>query len=204
MTASLYSKNHLSTVSDTELLDLINYGNKTALTELYNRYWEPIFLYVIRVLKDVDEASDVVQETFIALWQKQGELSEVQSLKAYLFGIARYKALRCITLNESEERYRTSLLHFFNDYQDSPEVSLIASEMETFLETHIQGLPERMREVFLLSRREQLSYAEIAQRLNISDKTVKKQISNALKYLRSVLDEKHMWTTILLCAIISE
>lgn len=183
---------------------MINHGNKTALTELYNRYWEPIFLYVIRVLKDVDEASDVVQETFIALWQKQGELSEVQSLKAYLFGIARYKALRCITLHESEERYRTSLLHFFNDYQDSPEVSLIASEMETFLETHIQGLPERMREVFLLSRREQLSYAEIAQRLNISDKTVKKQISNALKYLRSVLDEKHMWTTILLCAIISE
>ncbi|WP_247237598.1 RNA polymerase sigma factor [Telluribacter sp. SYSU D00476] len=202
MTASLFSKNQLSTVSDTELLDLINRGSKPALTELYDRYWELIFFYVNRVLKDIDGASDVVQETFIALWQKQGELSGVHSLKAYLLGIARYKALRCITLSASEERYRSSLLTFFNDYQESSEITFIASEMESFLDSHIQCLPERMREVFLLSRREQLSYAEIAQRLNISDKTVKKQINNALKYLRSVLDEKHMWTTILLCATV--
>ncbi|WP_460634983.1 RNA polymerase sigma factor [Larkinella harenae] len=194
------SKNLFVRSSDSELLDFINEGNEAALTELYERYWESVFLYVVKVLNDPDGASDVVQETFIALWQKRGELDHIRSLKAYLISIARYKALKSISLSLSEERYRTSLLSFFNDVADDPETQLMAQEMDTFLESQIQALPDRMREVFLLSRREQLSHAEIAARLNISDKTVKKQIYYALKQLRSVMDEQHMWTTILLCA----
>lgn len=185
------------------MLDLMDSGSESALTEVYNRYWEPLFIYVVKVLKDTEEASDVVQETFIAIWQKRGELASIGSLKAYLFSIARYKSLRNISLNLSEERYRESLLNFFNDCDESPELKLIATEMETFLESRIQSLPERMREVFLLSRREQLSYAEIAARLNISDKTVKKQIHNALKYLRASMEEQHMWATVVLCSLLT-
>lgn len=173
------------------------------MTELYDRYWESIFLYVVKVLQDPDGASDVVQETFIALWQKRGELDTIRSLKAYLISIARYKALKVISLDVSEERYRASLLNFFNDVADDPETQLMAQEMDTFLESQIQALPDRMREVFLLSRREQLSHAEIAERLQISDKTVKKQIYYALKQLRYAVDEQHMWTTILLCSVFS-
>lgn len=191
----------LAEVSDTDLLDLINSGDEPALSELYSRYWESVFLYVARVLRDPDEATDIVQETFIAIWQKRGTSPEIRSLKAYLLSIARYKALRVITLTRSQERYKESLLQFFNDYSDSPEAVFIASEMETVLRKHIDQLPGRMREIFILNRYEHLSYAEIAQRLDISDKTVKKQIHNALRYLRTVLDEKHMWATLLLCAL---
>ncbi len=198
---SLNNKKQLTGTPDSLLLSMINEGNELALTELYDRYWESLFLYVVKVLKDQDEASDVVQETFIALWQKRGELLNIQSLKAYIFSIARYKSLRCISLSMSLERHKSSFLEFFRDYDQSPEVDLIASEMEAFLEAHIQRLPERMREVFLLSRKEHLSYAEIAARLNISDKTVKKQIHNSLKFLRSKLDEQHMWATILLFTV---
>jgi len=198
----LDDKQRIIDTPDSNLLDLINTGNESALTELYNRYWESLFVYVVKVLKDQEEASDIVQETFIALWQKKGELTNVQSLKAYLFAIARYKSLRSISLSISQERYKESYLYFFKDLDQSAELNLIASEMETFLEAHIQRLPERMREVFLLSRKEHLSYAQIAEKLNISDKTVKKQIHNALKYLRSTLDEQHMWTTILLCSLL--
>jgi RNA polymerase sigma-70 factor (ECF subfamily) len=187
--------------ADSELIDWIRKDSDAALTQLYERYWEPVFLYVARVLQDGDQARDVVQETFIALWQKRKDLPEIGSLQAYLIGIARYKALRCINLSLSEERYRNSLLQFFNDHERSPEAGLMATEMERLLDAHIDRLPERMREVFVLSRREQLSYAEIAERLQISDKTVKKQIHNALKHLRSVLDEQHMWATILLSAM---
>ncbi|RAJ93206.1 RNA polymerase sigma-70 factor (ECF subfamily) [Larkinella arboricola] len=196
------SKNPFASSSDPELLDFINGGKESALTELYDRYWESIFLYVVKVLKDPDGASDVVQETFIALWQKRGELDAVRSLKAYLISIARYKALKSISLNLSEERYRTSLLSFFNEVANDPETQLMAQEMDTFLESQIQALPDRMREVFLLSRREQLSHAEIADRLQISDKTVKKQIYYALRQLRSAMDEQHMWTTIFLCSVL--
>lgn len=194
-------RDKLAQLTDKELLARICGGQDAALDELYGRYWEAVFLYVVRVLHDEDEAADVVQETFIALWQKRDELPEIHSLKSYLIGIARYKALRSINLNLSHERYRVSLLQFFNEQARSPETDLMAAEMERQLDAHIDRLPERMREVFLLSRREHLSYAEIAERLQISDKTVKKQIHNALKHLRSVLDEQHMWATILLCAV---
>ncbi len=186
-------------VNDADLLGMIDRGDESALSELYNRYWESVFGYVVRVLRDPDEASDVVQETFIALWQKRGELGEIRSLKAYLTSIARYKALRGISLSQSLERHRESLLDFFSGYDDSPEAAFIAGEMESVIQMHIQRLPEKMREVFILNRYEHLSYAEIAHKLNISDKTVKKQIHNALKYLRAALDEKHMWTTVLFC-----
>jgi RNA polymerase sigma-70 factor (ECF subfamily) len=198
VTDFIYNKYRLTNATDSLLLNLINQGRDAALTELYDRYWEAIFTYVVKVLKDEQEASDIVQETFIAIWQKRGDLADIQSLKPYLFSIARYKSLRSISLQLSQEKYKTSLLHYFKDYDHSPELDMISSEMETFIESHIQRLPERMREVFLLSRKEHLSYAEIAVRLNISDKTVKKQIHNALKYLRSKLDEQHMWSTILL------
>jgi RNA polymerase sigma-70 factor (ECF subfamily) len=201
VTDFIYSKYRLTNATDSTLLNLINEGSDTALTELYDRYWEAIYIYVVKVLSDEQEASDIVQETFIAIWQKRGDLANIQSLKSYLFSIARYKSLRSISLQLSQEKYKTSFLQYFKDYDHSPELDLIGSEMETFIESHIQRLPERMREVFLLSRKEQLSYAEIAERLNISDKTVKKQIHNALKYLRFKLDEQHMWTTILLCTI---
>ena len=201
MTDFVYNKHGLTNATDSFLLNLINEGNDAALAELYDRYWEAIFTYVIKVLKDEQEASDIVQETFIAIWQKRGDLSDIQSLKAYLFSIARYKSLRSISLQLTQEKYKTSLLQYFRDYDHSPELNMIGSEMETFLESQIQRLPDRMREVFLLSRKEHLSYAEIAERLEISDKTVKKQIHNALKFLRSKLDEQHMWTTILLCTI---
>lgn len=198
VTDFVYTKHRLIHLTDSHLLHLINEGNDSGLAELYERYWESIFTYVVKVLKDPQEASDIVQETFIAIWQKRGDLSEIQSLKSYLFSIARYKSLRSISLQLSEEKYKASFLQYFKDYDQSPEMDLIGSEMERFLELQIQRLPERMREVFLLSRKDHLSYAEIAQRLNISDKTVKKQVHNALKYLRSKLDEQHMWTTILL------
>jgi RNA polymerase sigma-70 factor (ECF subfamily) len=201
VTGFIYNKYRLTNATDSYLLNLINEGNDAALTELYNRYWEAIFTYVVKVLKDEQEASDIVQETFIAIWQKRGDLADIQSLKSYLFSIARYKSLRSISLQLSQEKYKTSFLQYFKDSEHSPEINMIGSEMESFIESHIQQLPERMREVFLLSRKEHLSYAEIAERLNISDKTVKKQIHNALKYLRAKLDEQHMWTTILLCAL---
>ena len=198
VTDFIYNKYRLTNATDSQLLHLINEGRDAALTELYDRYWEAIFTYVVKVLKDEQETSDIVQETFIAIWQKRGDLTDIQSLKSYLFSIARYKSLRSISLQLSQEKYKTSFLQYFKDYDNSPELDVIGSEMETFIESHIQRLPERMREVFLLSRKEHLSYAQIAERLNISDKTVKKQIHNALKYLRSKLDEQHMWSTILL------
>ncbi len=176
-------------------------GCELAFSELFDAYWEPLFFYVANVLNDRVEASDIVQDSFIALWQKRDNLHEVMHLKSYLFGIARYKSLKQIRLNTINENHKLSFHSIVENYNQSPELSMMAKEMENFLEEHIQQLPCRMREIFVLSRFESMSHAEIGIRLNIAESTVKKQIQRALRQLRTSLDQQDMWSVILLSSL---
>src|SRR5690606_16277594 len=91
------------------------------------------------------------------------------------------------------------LVEFYGSSERNTEWSVGAKELSALLDAEIENLPERMREVFLLSRKEHLSYKEIAERLNISDQTVKKQIYNSLKYLRLKIDKEYIpYLTLLL------
>lgn len=183
---------------DSLVAQLLKEGNESAFSSLYDALWEPLFGYVMRTLRDTEDALDVTQETFISVWQQRDALEGVQSIKSYIFSIARYKALRHIRLNIQKRDYLSSLLQFFHEYGESPEELLITEELQHVIDTEVAQLPPKMREVFLLSRRENLSYQEIASRLNISDKTVKKQISNSLKILRLKLDEGHFSALLIL------
>ncbi len=177
---------------------LLKRGDEKAFSVLYDSLWENLFGYVVRVLQDKEDSMDVVQDTFITVWQQRDTMEKVTSIKAYIFSIARYKALRYIRMNIRKRDYLASLLHFLHEYEESPERLLITEELQTIIDIEVSNLPPKMREVFLLSREQQLSYKEIAAKLNISDKTVKKQIGNALKLLRLKIDNEHLSTLLLL------
>lgn len=181
----------MNKIEDAWFIQALEKGDQKAFSTLYDRYWEAIFGYVARVLQDKEDAMDVVQDTFITLWQQRDGFDEIQSLSAYLYAIARYKALRYIRLNIQKRDYLASLLDFFTRHGESPEELQTANELQEMINTEIENLPPKMREVFILSRQENLSYKEIAAKLNISDKTVKKQISNSLKLLRIKLDDQY-------------
>lgn len=168
----------------TGFMEFLASGDEKAFSDLYNHYWESLFGYVMRVLQDKDESMDVVQDTFITIWEQRATLGNIKTFHAYIHSVARYKALGSIRKNIREQDYLSSLLTFLEVYGESPEEQLIADELKSIIDTEVANLPDKMREVFLLSREQQLSYKEIAAKLNISDKTVKKQISNALKLLR--------------------
>lgn len=170
---------------------LLKKGDQNAFSMLYDALWEPLFGYVIRVLQDKEDTMDVIQETFVDLWLQRSMLAEVDSVKSYIFSIARYKALRHIRLNIKKRDYLRSIVQFFSDYEESVEGQLIAKELQYIIDAEVANLPSKMREVFVLSREKNLSYKEIAQQLNISDKTVKKQINNSLKILRLKLNDSN-------------
>lgn len=174
------------------LVRALTSGDREGLVNLYNLYWEPLFLYVVKVLNDEDESCDVVQETFIDLWEQRDRLADVKSLQSYLFAMARYKALRALRNRLKEDRFMRSFSAEKPAAEESPENKVMAYETEDFLNSAVACLPERMREVFVLSRHEKLTYQEIAHRLSISDKTVKKQISNALRFLRLKMNQHQM------------
>ena len=159
---------------------------------LYDEYWEKLFKQVIRILPDEDDAVDVVQQTFVDLWAIRERIPQINSLKSFLFIMARNLAFRRLKERLKSEQYRGYYASQYDTSVFATEQQVDFKELNTILESHIEQLPEKMKEVFLLSRQSNLSYLEIAQRLNISDKTVKKQINNALKILKVKIDKDYI------------
>jgi len=177
---------------DKQFTQLLKNGDdRAAFGLLYDQYWEKLFLFVVKVLRDQDDAIDIVQETFIALWEQRIQLDDVTSLRAYLFAIARYKTMQYIRRYARHDDNLESLTAFLSRHEQNPEELMMQTELQKQIDEQVQQFPAKMRTVFMLSRQENLSHREIAAKLNISDKTVKKQISNSLKLLRLKINDQY-------------
>ncbi|WP_225975133.1 RNA polymerase sigma factor [Anseongella ginsenosidimutans] len=169
---------------DKELAQLLKEGDKAAYTELYNRYKGLLYVHAYRILQDKEEAKDVIQDLFIVLWTKREELNYRGGIASYLYASARNRVFDRIARKKVASSYFESLKDFAGHYECSTDKQLEEKELAAIIEKEISALPLKMREIFQLSRMENLSHKEIAEQLIISDKTVKKQVSNALKILR--------------------
>ncbi len=176
--------NSYRTFSDTQLLDLIKSGDETAFAETYERYWLLIYAHIVKMLDNEDDAKDITQEIFTHLWLKANSIETCYNLAGYLYVSARHKVINLIRQNKVRRDYLNSLNDYVTELRNTSLEQLNARDLQSAIETEIQALPSKMREIFELSRKQNLSYKEIAIKLDISDKTVKKQISNALKIIR--------------------
>lgn len=187
----------LNKKNDIELLQLIRSGDRRAFEEMYNRYALSMIDYIVKVLRSEDEAMDIIQEIFISLWKRRETLEIQTSLKSYLFRSARNLSIRYIEQHLSKENFLETLVSQFDGFAPSVVTDLEVKELEEQINDAVRNLPEKMREIFQLSRFENLSYHEIAERLQISDTTVKKQISNALKRIRQDVSNDTRFSLIL-------
>ena len=163
-------------------------GDRNAFDQIYHTYWQKLFLYVVKVIRDKDAAEDIVQEIFVSLWQRRMEIANQSTLSGYLFTAARFKGINFIQDQLKKGKHVERLIDHFTSRQDTLNESIAAKELNTLIDHELEKLPSKMREVFVLSRKENLSHKEISEKLQISDKTVKKQINNALKHFRIVLN----------------
>ena len=145
---------------------------------LFRNYYRPLCLYALHYINNVDDVEDVVQDCFVRLLEAS---VEPRNVRAWLYAAVRN---RCIDLLRQSSHSVEPLavgLEAAND-EEQQERSL----REARLWEAIDALPARCREVFLLSKRDGLTYAQIAQRLGLSEKTVEHQVSKALKRLRAL------------------
>lgn len=173
-----------SSLIDAQLLDLIKSGDEKAFAEIYERYWGLMYQHILKMLGDKDEAKDLVQELFTNMWLKAENIEFDTNLSGYLYVSARNKVINLIRHNQIKKDYLSSLSVFASDSNNTTLEQLNARDLAAAVEREIQSLPSKMREIFELSRKQYLSHKEIAHVLKISDKTVKKQIYNALKIIR--------------------
>ncbi|WP_228098685.1 RNA polymerase sigma factor [Pedobacter sp. MC2016-24] len=171
-------------INDYELLSLFKTGNDRAFKLIYERYWQLLYVAACKILNDEEEAKDVVQDVFISFFNKGPSLEINVSISVYLYSAVRYKVFDYISRKKVRDHYMDSVEQFISAGNYSSDTALIEKEINAEIEKEIQNLPQKMKEIFELSRRDQLSHKEIADLLNISDKTVKKQINNAIKLIK--------------------
>jgi RNA polymerase sigma-70 factor (family 1) len=177
--------------TDNHLLLQLAHNDQAAFTAIYQRYWNTLFREAMNVLRSQKEAEDCVQELFVSLWKRRESLSVTTSLGAYLHTAVRYKCIDIIERDMIRGGYLNDFSSYLTEQQSMPSVEeeMYARDLAANIDQLMDKMPNKMREVFRLSRQEHLSHREIADRLKISEETVKKQIYLALKILKSHLGD---------------
>ena len=155
--------------------------NNINFDDLFRYNYRPLCLYALHYLGDADLSEDIVQESYTALWEKLQEGAHVLNRKSYLYMMVRNRCLDHLRKKgiptESLKPYDTYGIIDDDDAQDR-------SRTEACLWTAIDSLPEKCREIFILSKRDGLKYEEIAEELGLSVNTVRNQIAKALKLIK--------------------
>ena len=155
--------------------------------EIFNQYYTPIKNFLYYKCGDVALAEDLTQDVFMKVWDKREEVNH-DTVKSYLYTIANNMLLNKL-------RHDKVVLNFAEKNKDqknaqSPEYALEEKEFKQKLEQTISNMPEKQREVFLMNRIDELTYKEIAERLELSVKAVEKRMHGALNYLKDKIAHK--------------
>jgi len=174
--------------TDNELIALLKAGDHAAFSEIYERYGASLVRFAASKLYDLDDCRDLVQDIFVSLWIKK-DMPIHGELKSYLFAAARHKVVDKIRKNVTREEYAI-VIQSLKDYDIyDPEKDINAKDLESVVASAIEKLPPRTKEIYMLSRNEYLSIPDIANKLGLSDQTVKNQLSAAIKALKETISK---------------
>ncbi len=166
---------------------------------LFREHYQDICLYAFRFVKDYDVSRGIVQDCYIRLWEKRESIDPSKQVKSYLTTSVRNTCLNWLRDHRKFNHNLIDLEGLGQDPADRQPDRLVEEEIRAGIKSAIAGLPEKCREIFVLNRYENLKYQEIADRLNISVKTVETQMSKALQHMRVRLKE---YLTILVILVI--
>ena len=168
------------------LFEEIKNSDEKAFEKLFHAYYGHLCLFASRIIQDDFSAEEIVQDFFVKLWEKRHHLTIETSVKSYLFRSIKNLCLNFIQHNKTKLRYaQTILSEVSNNKTDDDNFTEI--NLAEKIEESIQSLPTKRREIFRLSREDGLKYREIAEKLNISIKTVETQMGLTIKTLREKL-----------------
>lgn len=174
--------------SDIFLFSQVKAGNAEAFEQIFKNHYNDLARFCFSLVRDETVAEEITQEVFIYLWEKKEQIEISSSLKSYLYSAIKNKSINYIKYDLPKQRILMDLSDTFisssHDYQEPGEVKRLKKKIQWA----INQLPEKCKQIFLLSRYGGLTYQEIAEELDLSVKTVENQMSIALKKLRESLE----------------
>ena len=170
-----------------KLLVALASGDSGAFEILYEKYHHPLYFFALKLSKNPHEAEELVQSVFVSVWETRQSVDPAKSFSAYLFSIARNRFYDMLRRRVTESCYVDYILQQNNLIGDDLEKQTEDKEINEIINRLLQQTPERRQEIFRMSRDENLSYKQIAEKLQISENTVDTQIRNVLNFLRKEL-----------------
>ena len=176
-------------IRESEIIRRIRQGDIREFETLFRSSYASLVKYAGTMIKDQDTAEEIVQDLFFRLWQNKEKLNIESSLNGYLFRSVHNSCLHHIEHRKVVDRHAREMLHEPETETEDPSEMLQYSELQAKIAVILERLPERCSRIFCMNRFEGLKYAEIAQKLSVSVKTVEANMGRALKEFRKALAE---------------
>ncbi len=184
------------------LLQVIN-GDELAFREVYDLFKGKIFAYAYKHTKSKEQSAEVVQDVFIKLWQARAGINIGSPLEGYIMRITQNHLFNLMRDTARDVKKRSILFEYVQHIQENPEVDLFAKELHKTWQKAIEQLPPQKKIIYKLNKEQSLSYADIANRLNLSPLTVKKHMTEATRQIRDFMRMHSDLSYLIIAAYIS-
>ena len=164
-------------------------SSEQKIKELFDQYFHHLVLHSFKITNNYGLSEEIVQDVFVKVWQNYEQIGHISNFKAYLYKAVHNSSLNYLRHLKVRQKYTDEVAHSFDDVEKPVEDSMVETEKNNRIHLAINKLPENWKEAIVLSKYDKLKYHEIAERMNISQKTVEKYISKALQFLRTELSD---------------
>lgn len=184
-----------------DLLKLLAAGDEHAYRELFRRHWDNVYSVALVLTKSVELAEDMVQDVFLKIWQKRDQFTKIEKFEDYLFIMARNHIYTELKKKTRDDQFKEQVHQYFDSGITNAEIQLLTKETQLQINKAIEQLTPQQQLVYRMSREQELSHEEIAEKLNISRNTVRNHIVQSLKQIREYLHENTSGAVLVLCLL---
>jgi RNA polymerase sigma-70 factor (family 1) len=165
--------------------------DKEAFQQLFTKYADRIYYFAMQYIRNKEESEEIAQEVFVKVWLRRFDLKEDLSFSSYIFTIAKNALIDTIRRRQKEIEFQENFSPGYNSSSTPTDEALELGELSSIIEKSIDELPTKRKQIYLLSRNEGLTYKQIADKLNISIKTVETHMRLALQQLKKNVNSNY-------------
>jgi RNA polymerase sigma-70 factor (ECF subfamily) len=177
----------LANLSDQQLLERLASSDQAVLKHFFDTFYAALCRHGIKYVRIAEVSEEIVQEVFVNFWERRTELNIDGSVSSYLYSAVRYRCINYIRNQLPKEQAKTESVDLADEVVADFDTDMTSKDLIKRLRRAIADLPEKCRIIFLLAKEDGLTYREIAEELEVSEKTVENQMGIALKKLRMSL-----------------
>ncbi len=174
-------------INEKTLVAKLKNNEAEAFDVLFHKYSNKLFRFAFSLLKNEEDACEIVQETFFKIWEKRNNIDSSKSFKSFLFSVSYHLIIDQLREKLKEQKFRNSLEKYFSTRANFQENRIDYDTLQTEINKAVDELPEKRKQIYKLSREQGFSHKEIAGQLGVKPKTVENQINLALKHIKTRL-----------------